>query len=101
MIKKTGSIVLDILKVYGYEAPAFRTTEKPNSVRDGAHRAANAGFDLVIAAVGDGTINEVVSGIAPLEKRTTIAIIPKGTTNDFARPEKIPRSNHVTPADLI
>ena len=64
-------------------------------------RAAKAGFDLVIAAGGDGTINEVVSGIAPLKKRPQMAVIPTGTTNDFARALKIPRGNPVEAAKVI
>ena len=44
-----------------------------------------AGFDLIIAAGGDGTINEVVNGVAGLENRPQMAFIPTGTTNDYAR----------------
>ena len=47
----------------------------------------------MVAAGGDGTINEVVNGIAPLEKRPKMAIIPGGTTNDYARALKIPRTD--------
>ncbi|WP_117148943.1 MULTISPECIES: diacylglycerol kinase family protein [Paraliobacillus] len=41
--------------------------------------------DLIIAAGGDGTVNEVINAIAPLEKRPAFAIIPGGTSNDFSR----------------
>jgi YegS/Rv2252/BmrU family lipid kinase len=41
-------------------------------------------FDVVIAAGGDGTIHEVVNGIAPHSKRPILGIIPSGTTNDIA-----------------
>ena len=101
IMKKNVANVLDILEGYGYETSAFRTTAEPHSARNEARRAAQAGFDLVIAAGGDGTINEVVSGIAPLPQRPKMAIIPTGTTNDFARALKIPRGNPVEAAKLI
>ena len=62
---------------------------------------ARAGFDLLVAAGGDGTINEVVNGIAPLKRRPKMAIIPAGTTNDYARALKIPRDNIVKAAEVI
>ena len=46
---------------------------------------------MIIAAGGDGTLNEVVAGISPFEKRPKIGLIPMGTTNDFARALRIPR----------
>ncbi len=55
----------------------------------------------MVAAGGDGTINEVVNGIAGLAKRPKMAIIPAGTTNDYARALKIPRDNPVDAAKVI
>ena len=101
IMKKNVAEVLDVLEGFGYETSAFQTTPEPNSARDEAKRAAKAGFDLVIAAGGDGTINEVVNGIAPLSNRPQMAIIPTGTTNDFARALKIPRGNPVEAAKII
>src|SRR5699024_6023532 len=43
------------------------------------------------AVGGDGTINEVINGIADHEERPRLGIIPQGTTNDFARALGIPR----------
>lgn len=40
------------------------------------NRAARAGFDLLVAAGGDGTINEVVNGIAPLKRRLKWPLFP-------------------------
>ena len=101
IMKKNVAEVLDILESYGYETSAFQTTPAKDSAKNEAARAAKAGFDLVIAAGGDGTINEVVNGIAPLRKRPKMAIIPTGTTNDYARALKVPRGNPVEAAKLI
>lgn len=101
MMKKYVAEVLMILEGFGYETSTFQTTAEENSAKDEATRAGLAGFDLIIAAGGDGTINEVVNGIAPLEKRPQMAIIPTGTTNDFARALKIPRGNPVAAAKMI
>lgn len=101
IMKKNVADVLDILEGFGYETSAFQTTPTKNSARDEAARAAQAGFDLIVAAGGDGTINEVVNGIAPLKRRPKMAIIPTGTTNDFARALKIPRGNPIEATKLI
>lgn len=101
LVKRNLADILQVLEDAGYEASAFATTPAPDSARDEAHRVAKLGFDLVVAAGGDGTINEVVNGIAPLKKRPKMAIIPAGTTNDYARALKIPRNDIVKAAQVI
>ncbi|MCZ9311648.1 diacylglycerol kinase [Weissella koreensis] len=96
--------LVDILSVYekaGYETSAFATTASPKSAENEARRAALDGFDLLVAAGGDGTINEVVNGIASLDHRPKLAIIPAGTTNDFARALRIPRNEPFEAASVI
>ena len=99
--KRSLADILQVLEQAGFEASAFATTPEPNSAKNEATRAAKAGFDLIVAAGGDGTINEVVNGIAPLKKRPKMAIIPAGTTNDYARALKIPRDNLKAAAEVI
>ncbi|BAM46585.1 diacylglycerol kinase [Amphibacillus xylanus] len=83
--------VLVKLEQAGFETSAHETTEKGNAI-EAARTAAERKFDVVIAAGGDGTINEVVTGLAEQEYRPRLGIIPAGTTNDFARALHIPKS---------
>lgn len=101
LVKKSLADILDVLEQAGYEASAFATTPEKNSAKVEATRAALAGFDLIVAAGGDGTINEVVNGVAGLENRPAMAIIPAGTTNDYARALKIPRDNIKKAAEVV
>jgi diacylglycerol kinase (ATP) len=48
-------------------------------------------FDVIIAAGGDGTLYEVINGMAEKKRRPLLGILPLGTTNDFARALAIPR----------
>ena len=93
--------ILNILERAGYETSAYATTPEPNSAKNEAERAAKSGFNLIVAAGGDGTINEVVNGIAPLKHRPKLGIIPAGTTNDYARALKIPREDPIGAAKVI
>lgn len=54
--------------------------------------AVERGFEIIIAAGGDGTLYEVINGVAEKAYRPPIGILPLGTTNDFARALNIPRS---------
>ena len=93
--------IVNILERAGYETSAYATTPEPNSAKNEAERAAKSGFNLIVAAGGDGTINEVVNGIAPLKHRPKLGIIPAGTTNDYARALKIPREDPIGAAKVI
>ena len=56
-----------------------------------ARRAAAEGFETIVAAGGDGTINEVVNGIAGTN--AMLGLLPMGTMNVFALELGIPASN--------
>ncbi len=50
-----------------------------------ATRAAEEGYDLIIAHGGDGTINEVVNGVMKSKRQQSIvAVLPGGTANQWA-----------------
>jgi diacylglycerol kinase (ATP) len=55
-----------------------------------AAEALEEGYGLVVAAGGDGTINEIVNGLASDFARARLGIIPLGTGNDLARTLAIP-----------
>jgi len=57
--------------------------------RKAAAQALTEGYDRVVAAGGDGTLNEVVNGIASLD--LPIAFLPFGTVNVFALEAGIPK----------
>jgi len=63
-------------------------SEKPGQLTELAREAAKT-FDLLIVVGGDGTLNEVVNGIADLDAE--IAVLPAGTGQDFGRTYEIPR----------
>ena len=67
---------------------AMHTTNHAGEARELATRFAEQGEPVVIAAGGDGTLNEVVSGLAG--SSTMLGILPAGTMNVFARELGIP-----------
>ena len=89
-MKKSLPDVLQLLENAGFEASAHATTGE-NDATEAASMACEREYDLIIAAGGDGTLNEVIHGMANHEYRPKVGIIPMGTTNDFARALKIPK----------
>jgi lipid kinase YegS len=68
-----------------------RVTRKKGDARRFVAEAGET--DLLIAAGGDGTLNEVVHGLMDLSKgaRPALGVVPLGTANDFAAGCGIPR----------
>ncbi len=67
---------------------AMYATNHAGEARDLAARFAREGEPVVIAAGGDGTLNEVVNGLAG--SKTILGVLPAGTMNVFAREMGIP-----------
>lgn len=67
---------------------ALYATNYAGEARELAKRFAAQGEPVVIAAGGDGTLNEVVSGLAG--SKTVLGVLPAGTMNVFAREMGIP-----------
>lgn len=61
---------------------SVRWTSRPGEAEDVARDAAAAGLDVVVAAGGDGTVNEVANGL--VHSRTALAVLPLGTGNVLA-----------------
>lgn len=63
-------------------------SERPGHLIELARTAVDRGAQLVVAVGGDGTINEVINGVA--ERDVDLATIPLGTGMDFGRAYGIP-----------
>lgn len=73
---------------------ALVETEEPGHATVLAKAAALEGFDVIVAAGGDGTANEVMNGLMELHdkgrKMPILAVLPVGRGNDFAFSMGIP-----------
>ncbi|MGH9362263.1 MAG: diacylglycerol/lipid kinase family protein, partial [Thermoanaerobaculia bacterium] len=67
-----------------------RATEGPGHAERLAREAVAEGCELMVAAGGDGTLNEVVNGLAPDFAGVRLGLLPLGTGNDFARSIGVP-----------
>jgi diacylglycerol kinase (ATP) len=64
-------------------------TQRAGDARLLAARAVQEGFRIIVAAGGDGTINEVVNGMGT--SGAALGVLPLGTVNVFAQELRIPR----------
>lgn len=72
---------------------AFKATTAPGDARRLAAEAVADGFELIVAAGGDGTVNEVLNGIGDAPKgfqQARLGVLPLGTVNVFAREIRLP-----------
>ena len=79
-------------KVRGLSRNSFvRTTSEAGEAREFAKQAVHQGAKIVVAAGGDGTVNEVVNGLAGSD--VALGLLPIGTMNVFAAELGLPSNN--------
>ena len=74
--------VLKLFQDHGYQTTVMKTKAKGHATNLVLEYGNN--FDIIVCSGGDGTLNEVISGIMKLGKEIILGYIPSGTTNDFA-----------------
>ncbi|MCI8338186.1 MAG: YegS/Rv2252/BmrU family lipid kinase [Lachnospiraceae bacterium] len=82
----------DIVQIFceaGFEVTIFATQGKEDATNIVLEKGGR--YDYVVCSGGDGTMNEVATGLIQLEKRPVCGYIPAGTVNDFASSLKIPK----------
>ena len=83
--RKANRFLPEIVRLYnerGFECVVYVTGSSGDATR---HIAANGdGFDHIVCAGGDGTLNETITGLIESGVHCPVGYIPAGTTNDYA-----------------
>ena len=80
--------ILDIFNRAGYEVITYITAQQGDCAQIARKRAAQ--MDLVVCAGGDGTFNEMITGVLESGAQVPVGYIPCGSTNDFASSLHLP-----------
>ena len=88
LIKNHLLEITDILVKADYEVTVYPTQSRGDAEQKVRERDQN--YALIVCSGGDGTLDEIVTGMIESGFKTTIGYIPAGSTNDFAKSLKIP-----------
>lgn len=88
-VRRKLEIISNILLDNGYLVARFATKGKGDAMNE-TIKSCNEDWDIIIACGGDGTINEVATGIVKGQRKIPVAILATGTVNDFATSMQIP-----------
>jgi len=90
--------VIALLSRCGWSV-VLQETRKPSEATELARNAVNRGAKVVIAAGGDGTVNEVANGLVDTD--VALGVLPLGTTNSWALQMGIPALNPMLPGTQV
>ena len=96
-IKENLPDILDIMVKAGYEVTVHTTQSQGDATRKAREEAAN--YDRIVCSGGDGTLDEVVTGVMSSGYDVSVGYIPAGSTNDFGNSLGIDK-NMVHAADI-
>lgn len=83
LIKNHLLDIVDTMVKAGYETTLYTTQARGDATRKVKEDGAN--YDRIVCSGGDGTLDEVVTGMREADLHMPLGYIPAGSTNDFAR----------------
>lgn len=83
--------IVEVLKK-DYGQVTVEYTKEGGDATKFASRACEEDFNLVVSMGGDGTVSEVINGLAPHKTRPIYGILPLGTVNDLSQALEIPQN---------
>lgn len=108
LIKNHLLDIVDIMVKAGYDPTVYPTQARGDATRKVREDGAN--FDRIVCSGGDGTLDEVVTGLREANLEIPLGYIPAGSTNDFARTlgigsdmvkaAEIAVGDHIFPCDI-
>lgn len=99
-IKSRLSDIIDLFVRSGYEIVIYSTMAKKDAEKTVMDCLKRENYDLIVCSGGDGTLNEVISGLMLSDKKVKVGYIPSGTTNDFAYSLNLPK-NMLKAAEVV
>ena len=88
-IKNNLVEIIDTMVKADFEVTVYTTQAQGDAIQKVAAEAAN--YDRIVCSGGDGTLDEVMTGLIQSGKDVPIGYIPAGSTNDFANSLGIPK----------
>jgi len=89
-IKNHLADIVDIFVKGGFDVEIYPTQCQGDAIR--AVRDRKKGYDIIACSGGDGTLDEVVTGMLESGEILPIGYVPAGSTNDFANSLALPKN---------
>lgn len=100
---KMGSALLSVVKIFSeadYEVTVYPTKERADATRK-VETVKSGQYDLIVACGGDGTLNEVITGLMHSGENIPIGYIPAGTLNEWSTGLGISRTIREAAKDIV
>lgn len=91
--------ILDVFVKDGYEVTVYPTQARGDAIKKTKKKKDK--YDIVVCSGGDGTLDEVFTGMMQSKRKVPIGYIPAGSTNDFATSLNISKNMVQAAEDIV
>ena len=99
---KIKPVLLDVIQIFnqgGYDVKVITTMYQGHAIE--IAKSIGDDTDIVVVSGGDGTLNEVFTGLVKSGKKLPVGYIPTGSTNDFASSVGISQDPKIAASHIV